>query len=139
MAACGAAGVKLPLACTRSTLEQGSHRRFQRVQFWATFAERNDARVVWMFGQLEDSVLGFDGIWKDVENAQYSTCVIPAHVPLTMLRWSVARSLGADTSLRLVLDRRPRGRHLRSGGCEWGVHAAESTLIRNRLLTRIQP
>ncbi len=59
-----------------------------RVQFWANFAERNDAK-----GGLDvpDSwkiqYLASDGIWKDVENAQYSTVRNSRpHVPLTMLK-----------------------------------------------------
>ena len=78
-----------------------------RVQFWANFAERNDAK-----GGLDvpDSwkiqYLASDGIWKDVENAQYSTV---RNSPASRASddaqgWSVATFTPVKTaSLRLVL------------------------------------
>lgn len=103
-----------------------------RVQFWANFAERNDAK-----GGLDvpDSwkiqYLASDGIWKDVENAQYSTV---RNSPASRASddaqgWSVATFTPVKTaSLRLVLDP-PTAEGVTFGlaVAEWGVHAAEST------------
>ena len=103
-----------------------------RVQFWANFAERNDAK-----GGLDvpDSwkiqYLASDGIWKDVENAQYSTV---RNSPASRASddaqgWSMATFTPVKTtSLRLVLDP-PTAEGVTFGlaVAEWGVHAAEST------------
>lgn len=89
-------------------------------------------RVVWMFrtaGRIQ--YLASDGIWKDVENAQYSTV---RNSPASRASddaqgWSVATFTPVKTtSLRLVLDP-PTAEGVTFGlaVAEWGVHAAEST------------
>lgn len=103
-----------------------------RVQFWANFAERNDVK-----GGLDVpdgwkiQYLASDGIWKDVENAQYTTV---RNSPASRASddaqgWSVATFTPVKTtSLRLVLDP-PTAEGVTFGlaVAEWGVHAAEST------------